>query len=225
MGIIDVFFPRKCFGCGKEGEYICLSCFSKLRKPIPICPECERPSVTGKTHKGCKKDLGLDGLSSIWFYEGPVRKAIISLKYKFALDIAKELSKKAVLELKEVNLRKIIILVPIPSQRRRENWRGFNQAEELGKLISRKMGWEFIPGLLVKKAPTPPQTQLSRRERRKNVKGAFSLNPFYKNAVTRNKFILFDDVWTTGATIKEAVKTLKINGANEVWGLTLVRGR
>lgn len=175
MGIIDVFFPRKCFGCKKEGEYICLPCFSKLRKPVPICPECERLSITGRTHKGCKKDLGLDGLSSIWFYEGPVRGAIISLKYKFALDIAKELSRKAVLKLKETYLPNIDIVASIPVQKRRENWRGFNQAEEIGKLISARMGWKFVPGLLVKRTPTPPQTQLSRGERRKNVKGVFSL--------------------------------------------------
>ena len=225
MGIIDVFFPRKCFGCEKEGEYICPICFSKLKKPTPICPECERPSVTGKTHKGCKKVLGLDGLSSLWFYEGPVRKAIISLKYKFALDIAKELSQKAALSLKEIYLPNIGIIASIPAQKRRENWRGFNQAEEIGKLISGKMGWKFISGLLVKKAPTPPQIQLSRQERKKNVVGVFSLNPSSKNAVRDNKLILFDDVWTTGATIKEATKTLKASGVKEVWGLTLVRGR
>ena len=225
MGIIDVFFPRKCFGCGKEGQYLCPPCFSEIRKPPSICPECERLSIVGKTHKTCKRDLGLDGLFSLWFYGGAMRKAIISLKYKFALDIAKEVSKKAVLRLKEVNLPKITILASILSQRKRENWRGFNQAEEIGRLITRQMGWEFVPGLLVKRVATVPQTQLSRDERRKNVEGVFSLNPTYKKLVPGTKLFLFDDVWTTGSTIKEAAKTLKINGVKEVWGLTLVRGR
>ena len=86
------------------------------------------------------------------------------------------------------------------------------------------MGWEFIPGLLVKKAPTPPQTQLSRQERKKNVVGVFSLNPSHKNVVLGNKLILFDDVWTTGFTLKEAAEVLKQAGAKSVWGLTLSRG-
>lgn len=223
MGIIDVLFPRKCFGCGKEREYICSLCYSKLRKPLLFCPECERPSLGGKTHKDCQKTLGLDGHIYLWFYEGAIRKAIVAVKYKFALDIVKELAQKSVLELKAKHLPKITLIVSIPSQKRRQNWRGFNQAEELAKIISPQMGWKFIPQLISKKVANLPQTQLSRQERMKNIKGVFSLNPSYKKKVEGNKFILFDDVWTTGATLKETGKILKAHGAKEVWGVTLVR--
>lgn len=225
MGILDLFFPVSCLTCGKYGKYICEVCLAKVRTPTPICPQCFRWSHKGKVHAKCEtKDL--DSLISVWKYEDIVKKAIVALKYKYAAKISEELGSSAADALSKTSfsLPKKPVLVPIPLYWLRKNQRGFNQSEEVGRLISEKMGWEFNPELLVKNRRTKFQAELSKEERLKNIKKAFFLNQKYINTPIPSNIVLFDDVWTTGATLKEAARVLKKGGAGKVWGLTIARG-
>ncbi len=70
-------------------------------------------------------------------------------------------------------------------------------------------------------AQTPPQTQLAEEERRKNMRGAFSLNP--AKPVQGKRVALVDDVYTSGATVNECSRALIRAGAKEVFVLTLAR--
>lgn len=160
---------------------------------------------------------------SIFKYEGVIRKAIIALKYKYSTEIAKELADICVRSLKKMSLKhKNCLLVPIPLHWHRQNIRGFNQAEEIGKLITMGMGWEYNSNLLVKRISTRPQVGLRSSPRRDNLKGVFSLNSDY--SVDRNySIILFDDVSTTGSTLNEASKVLKMGGMEKIWELTVAR--
>ncbi len=226
MGIVDLLFPKTCLGCKKSGGYICASCIGKMKPSPPLCYACEKSSVDSMTHVRCKKPLGLDVAVSVWRYEGVVRKAILKLKYNFALEIAEELADYVIEQIKrgEVVLPKSIILVPIPLFWRRKNWRGFNQVEEIGKIIADKMGWKIAPKAIIRKTQKRPQTELKGEKRRENVRGVFTINPSYKSSLAQGQTkILFDDVYTTGSTMKEAGKVLKRNGAKEVWGLTIAR--
>ncbi|MCJ7805252.1 hypothetical protein MUP46_01240 [Patescibacteria group bacterium] len=175
------------------------------------------------THSKCLRKLGLDGQISLWGYSGVARKAILALKYKLAREVAKELARRAV---ENINKRRLVfpknpVLIPIPLYWYRGNVRGFNQSEEIGKLIAKDLGWEFAPDLIIRTASTVPQAGLKRKERLKNLRGVFALNPRYHIRDTGYSFVLFDDVWTTGSTIKEAGKALKRKGAFSVWGFTL----
>ena len=106
----------------------------------------------------------MDGAFSIWIYEGVIRKATLKLKYNFAFEIAKELADYAgdYLIRQEIIFPKNFVLTPIPLHRLRGNWRGFNQAEEMGRLIAQKMGWKFIPDLLVRKRMIKPKPSLKK---------------------------------------------------------------
>ena len=223
MNILDLIFPKSCLDCKKDGQYICKSCIGKVRYKKQICIVCERASIDGVTHIKCKKKLGLDGYISLWRYEGVVRKAIIGLKYKFASEIAKELSMYTSNRLTtgEYFLPENTLLVPIPLYWYRGNWRGFNQTVEIGKLLAERMGWDFVPDLLLRKKLRKPQAELKEDDRKKNIRGVFSLNSNYQLLST--SYILFDDVSTTGSTLKEAGKILKRNGAIKVWGLTIAK--
>jgi competence protein ComFC len=225
MAIIDLIFPKKCLNCGKEGRYVCESCLQKVKFAKPICPVCTRASIDGMIHIKCQRPQNLDGLVSFWAYDGVIRKAILGLKYKFALEITKELADLSIEKLKksEILTSKKLILVPIPLHWHRENWRGFNQVEEIGKLISRKMGWDFMPDLLVRKTATVPQAELKREQRLTNVRDVFALNFDYKIPDIKYTILLFDDVWTTGTTIKEGAKELKKSGFKKVWGMTIAK--
>jgi ComF family protein len=201
-------------------------CVGKARLAKQICVECAKPAVDGMTHIACKRAWGLSGCLSVWKYEGAIRKALLKLKYNFAKEIAEELSIHIVHYLqKEITaLPKNSLLVPIPLHRRRTNWRGFNQGEEIGKLVAKRMGWKFYPDVLIRKLSKRPQTELKGDERRENILGVFVLNSDFKSLViSYQSLVIFDDVLTTGATMKEAAKVLKRNGAKNVWGLTIAK--
>ncbi len=223
MGILDLVFPKTCLICGKSGRYICRKCLRKVSYAKQLCPACNKPSIDGVVHIKCKTAWGLDGVVCIWAYGGVVRKAILTLKYKYSSDVAKELASCLDEEIKKGKtvLPKNVVLVPIPLHKKRKNWRGFNQTEEIGKLLARAQRWAYCPDLVTREGLRKPQTELKGKQRRKNVVGVFSLNRAFENSLKQKTILLFDDVYTTGSTLKEAGKVLKRNGSKKVWGLTI----
>lgn len=222
MGLIDLIFPKKCLECGKEGQYICKDCVAKVALVKPICPYCGRFSIKGKTHLGCSQKHGLDGLTSVWKYEGVVRKAILATKYKYASEVGKELTDTFLTQLQKskVPVPKSAVLIPIPMHWYKKNLRGFNQTGVMGEKIADKRNWKFDPNLLTKKKSTLPQVELRGGARRQNLKGVFWVT--YTTKIP-SSVILFDDVFTTGSTLTEAAKSLKEAGVKKVWGLTITR--
>lgn len=115
----------------------------------------------------------------------------------------------------------IELLVPVPLHVKRLRERGFNQAHVL---IRRWAKQERIPldGLtLFRSRWTAPQTALSRTERLKNIKGAFSVR--HPQRIKGRKIVLVDDVYTTGSTVNECARVLMKAGAEFVDVLTLAR--
>jgi competence protein ComFC len=229
MGLADFFFPRNCLGCCQPEQYFCFSCRQSIRPPKPpFCPKCLKPSILGASHIQCLKPLFLDGLVAVFRYEKIIKTGIKKLKYKFVTDLAQELADLTVERIKKYE-RKFWpkfdsgwVLTIIPLHPKRERWRGFNQMGILGELVARKMGWQFRPELLERTKLTAPQAKIKdKKKRRANVRWAFRINPDSGFLVNDSKFILFDDVWTTGSTIKESGQVLKRRGARKVWALTL----
>lgn len=225
MRLLDFFFPPRCGGCGRVGKYICYSCQKTMQLRELLCPECDRPAIDGMTHPGCLKPWGLDGLINVFRYTGVVKKVIKAIKYRFVSDMAEELVKSVSLT-RYQSLRAInpdTRLYPIPLHQDRLRWRGFNQAEKLGVLLAEKLRIKMIEGLLIRKAKRAPQADISHRaDRIKNAQGLFSSSPNLQVSNSPN-LLLFDDVWTTGATMKEAAKVLKRSGVEKVWGMTIAR--
>ena len=116
---------------------------------------------------------------------------------------------------------KVDVIVPVPLHPKRLRWRGFNQCVLLGRELSRVFDLPLDPFTLQRKLETPPQTQLSEEERRRNVRGAFLVKP--ENAFENRSVLLLDDVYTSGATINECSRCLKRAGATDVYVLTLAR--
>lgn len=120
------------------------------------------------------------------------------------------------------------VLVPIPLHRSRERQRGYNQARILARGIANKLRLRVLD-LLVRKKDTRAQVGLKQKDRRENVKGAFSLSPHPPAPLSGApaggsqypNIFLIDDVLTTGATLSEAARILKRHGAKKVWGITL----
>ncbi len=223
VSVLDVLFPKRCLGCGKIGNYFCAGCRREIHH-IPhneaICPVCERAAIDGATHPKCRTRYSPDGLTSFFRYDGVIRTAVKALKYRFVSDIADEfVSFIPSLSFDTIVSRQVMgFLVPIPLHSSRHLERGFNQAEVLGKLISGRLYIPMRTDMLRRTKRTVPQVAMKKREARlKNMEAVFSVG--IKNA----QVVLFDDVFTTGATMRSAAHTLKRHGAAFVWAITMAR--
>lgn len=147
-------------------------------------------------------------------YEGIIQKAIKALKYRYVSDLATEF----VSLIPPLTIARADMLIPIPLHPSRHRERGYNQAEVLGGLIAQKLDIPMRTDILKRVKKTTPQVEMKKRnERLKNMEDVFA------SGKVKGKIILFDDVYTTGATIRSAAKVLIRNGATSVWTMTMAR--
>lgn len=220
MNFLDYIFPKRCVNCGKIGKYFCDSCIKKIRTIAHnerICPMCGRFAFEGITHPYCRSRYSLDGLTSFFHYDGSVRKAIKAIKYRYVSDLANEFI-SLILELPSTIYDQRSILVPIPLHPARYRERGFNQAEVLGRIIAQQLNVPVRTDILGRTRATMPQAEISGKKKRlENMKHSFVSGDI------RGNILLFDDVCTTGATLRNAADALKRAGANHVWAMTIAR--
>ncbi len=115
------------------------------------------------------------------------------------------------------------LIAPTPLHWRRLLWRRFNQAAEMARALARRQGIAYAPDLLLRPKARPSQSGLSAGQRRRNVAGAFQINPRRQAMLAGKRVLLIDDVLTTGATAERAAATLKQAGAAAVDVLTVAR--
>ena len=115
------------------------------------------------------------------------------------------------------------IVVPVPLHRWRLLKRRFNQSQLLAKGLARKLEISSDPFLLERARATASQGTLDRKERRKNVRGAFRVPAKQAGQLEGKRVLLVDDVLTTGATASECAKALKKAGAAEVGVVAFAR--
>ncbi len=226
MWWIDALFPFSCLVCHKFGSYICDSCVKKAGYSPLICAICRKPSIRGETHKRCTTGWSPNYSIVVWQYKGVIRKAIKTIKYQFAYQIAYSLGRVLSTELKKYDyLPKRAVVFPIPLHTSRLRWRGFNQTEEIAEILCKTSRWQLITDLLLRSKQTSPQVSLRAFSRSQNIRGKFAVNRAYINFFANNSLpiILFDDVWSTGSTLFEATRVLKKAGAKEVWWITAAR--
>jgi ComF family protein len=187
-----------------------------LVKAEQKCAICKQDSVSGWTHEGCKNKLGLDGVWKEYKYEAKMQGIVKAVKYRFCKELVGEVLREWQ---GERPFGEVDAVVPIPLHRLRENWRGFNQAEEIAMIVAEK--WQVPIGkMLVRKKQTKPVAEMeSREERVREIKGVFGL--VEGSQVKGRRVILVDDVFTSGTTMKEAGKVLKEVGADWVGGWVL----
>uniref|UniRef100_A0A7C4LZP2 ComF family protein n=1 Tax=candidate division CPR3 bacterium TaxID=2268181 RepID=A0A7C4LZP2_UNCC3 len=236
-GVFDLLFPRFCTGCGVEGSWICSECLKKIDIiKNPFCPECRRLTHIGEFCDACKNEFFLDGiLICANFGDGVLKEAIHQFKYEFISDTGDILGKIMAGKIISVLSSKYHVLwgdglefdfiIPVPLHEKRKRWRGFNQAELLAKKISDSLKIKTKYNVLVRKINTVPQMELDREERLKNLRDVFNVETNDYSSLRNKNILLVDDVTTTGATLEECAKLLKNNGAKNVWGIVLAKGK
>lgn len=204
--ILDLLFPPKCVFCGRLIEHsgICPTCESKLR-------ELGQPeSRTLSDGVFCVPALR---------YEDVVRESILRFKFEqrdyYAEEYGKLMVRTAALEL--ANRFELVTWVPVSKKRKRE--RGYDQSELLAKELCASWGVTLLR-TLEKTVHNDAQSSMESAERRRvNVLGVYK-------AVNREQFagkrlLLVDDILTTGSTVSEAARVLRLAGAEAVSVLTL----
>lgn len=120
-------------------------------------------------------------------------------------------------------LERADLVVPVPLHRWRLLKRRYNQAALLAWGLSRARGKTCLPDALLRIRATPPQGHKRARDRAANVKRAFVPHLKYRATIAGKSVLLVDDVFTTGATLRECAQVLLKAGAREVHVLTVAR--
>lgn len=216
----DLLFPIYCVGCGQEGEWWCQAC--RAKEPIKLqhwCAECEIAiPFLGKCARCVETPL--QGVTALFYYakNAPVAKLIHQYKYEYAREIKKVWEEIVGGLALTIPPDMVVMPVPLSSRRRRE--RGFNQADDLARIVSEHFGLSVNANSLKRIRVTKQQVGLTRNERQANMKDAFA---WEGNALAPKNILLVDDVCTTGATLTECARVLREHGASLVWGLVLAR--
>ena len=165
----------------------------------------------------------MDGLVSVFEYKGILRRMVTKIKFKFVSNMLDTVVEMLVSMGDFTPLeKKRWLVVGVPMDKRKLESRGFNQAEELAKRLAYYFGWDYGERVLVKVKKTKDQIGLGEKERWVNVRGAFGVSEKLGNMELGEKDVLLvDDVWTTGATMRECAKVLKRAGVRQVWGLVV----
>ncbi|MFH1662807.1 MAG: ComF family protein [Chloroflexota bacterium] len=219
---LDLLFPCRCLGCDREGSLLCPSCRQKLPAiTSSICPRCGMPQTNSVLCPACSSHKhDVDGIRSLFRFEGIIRQAIHQLKYKNLRAIVEPL---AGLLGNYLTTHPIPgeALVPVPLHRRRLKERGYNQSELLARELGKIVKLPVIADCITRNKHTPAQARAtSVGERRRNVANVFTCR---NHSLQNKKIILIDDVATSGATLNACAATLKAAGAVSVWGLTIAR--
>lgn len=233
--ILDILFPPICLNCQKpiddRNKLICEKCLSliKLNNTF-FCPVCRARLPENK--KICHYDSHYLLAAAGNYDDSVLRNLIHCFKYKNFKSLAPILGglNLKYVEILNLNLKSFVI-VPIPLHPKKERQRGFNQAKLIAEFLSKKLNLELIEPLKRVKN-TEPQVKLKdQNERIKNISGCFEINPHtnfrygmgVKNSIKGKNILLIDDVFTSGATVNEAVRVLKQNGARKITVLVLAK--
>lgn len=230
MFLVDLLLPKFCLNCRLPGSYICHNC-QKYLSPAKHdrCFFCKKSSLYGLTHQNCLKKFNIDGVGFLFYYNGFLKKIIKNTKYRLATQVWRELT--TVINPEIIGgldfykrLTGKIFFQPIPLSKNKLRDRGFNQAFLITKFFRRFFKYP-IADFLVRVKETKPQAELkTKKDRYNNLRGAFKIKPDQFKLISGSRVILVDDVITSGSTVREAAKTLRLSGADKIYVLALAKG-
>ncbi|MBE6616591.1 MAG: ComF family protein [Ruminococcaceae bacterium] len=236
--IINLLIPSNCLLCknATDGSQLCDECSGKfIRETFLVCPECSKPASKctcradftshTKTEIAGKRFIALTFYKSkkTWSEERITEGMILSLKDRgafadyFATILAREI--KSLFEREGVDLAEWIITYP-PRSVEKYAEKGFDQSEEIARKIAKKLGIKFSP-TFNRTNHGNVQKSLSAAERFSNAET--SLVPIRERIRKGGKYIVFDDIITTGATIETMAKHLYFLGAEAVFPVSIAR--
>lgn len=230
MGILEILYPARCPVChgivrGKDG--ICPSCRKRLHYiKEPKCKKCGKEIEKDEQEycRDCQRFVhAYDKGASVFAYDPLMRRSVSMFKYHNRREYAKVYAREMYHHCERfLKMCAPDVILPVPIHQHKKRQRGFNQAElvakELGKLMNVPVDTEYL--LRVEK--TTPQKELTRQQRKVNLRKAFAIRETGKYY---ERILLIDDIYTTGATIDAISEILRENQSKFIFFLTICVGR
>ena len=211
--IAACLLPGSCLLCASNSatSLLCPACTADLPQlPAALCPQCGEETTLGERCGACLKDPPAFARTIALFrYEFPVDRLIQALKYGHQLALATWLGHRLGDRLVAEDYD---LLLPLPLHPSRLRTRGFNQSLEIARVTSKTLAIPMNPAILTRIRATPPQAELPLKERGRNVRGAFEC----ARDLAGKRILIVDDVMTTGSTLREAARILKLHGAGQI---------
>ncbi len=215
--LLTFLFPYPCVVCNlptRKDQYVCNRCQRDIHYigRNSVCSVCYSAVPDGTTLcGGCLlKPPHYDRLVSGVYFNGSIRKSLHRYKFRGRSDLHGSFSKLMCDQLIKQDCTIFDALVPIPLSKERFKERGYNQAGLLAEDIAAHFGVPYIPDALIRKRNTLRQSELAHQYREGNVRGAFALGN--AGVLSKKHVLLVDDIFTTGATVREASKILAKSG-------------
>ncbi len=216
--------PSQCAVCHAwPARPVCDDCVQRFGQPVARCRSCALPVPSGMLRCGAcvRQPPPVDQALAAVAYDYPWAGLMTQFKFQEQTGWARSL---ALLMRSapwvEPALEAADWLLPMPLSAQRLQTRGFNQTLVLARALEPD---KLRAEVLLRVRETPPQSSLSRRERRLAVRGAYAVEPAHAAAVRGKRIVLLDDVMTTGATLHEAAKVLRRQGAAHITALVFAR--
>ncbi len=225
---LDFLFPPVCLHCkrtiAKQNDWLCENCRNSiLYYNTFFCSVCKARLPEFK--KICHPDAPFIMAGAMDYKNPAVRSLIHFFKYAGFESLGNLLGAKLANYFKEINdgrfKKENSVIVPMPLDFIKERQRGFNQSLLLAESVSANSGIPMVAHCLKRTPSSKPQSKLKAEERTENIRDRFLLEK--AKDIAEKNIILIDDVFTTGATAREAVKMIKRTGTKSVLLLALAR--
>ena len=211
LRILNLIYPQTCGICSKiSKEAICKRCQNKISENY-VC------QIHNYSHQSFTRHLYM------FNYEGIIRERIIQYKFSNKAYL-NEMFTNFIIKNKKICgfLKNYDIIIPVPISKKRKLKRGYNQSEIIARKVSKELkSLKLETNVLLKVKDNVAQSTLSKEERAKNVKDAYKVQN--EQIIKNKRIVLLDDVFTTGSTVEECSRVLKLAGVKQVDVITIAK--
>ena len=194
--VLSLFLESRCPLCDRS-------------TPASVCEFCQRQLRQCQLKNPCRYWQGDLPIFAWGVYRGPLKRAIAALKYSDHRQLGNLLGNwlgQAWLNSPCGRTKKLTV-VPIPLHPQKLQTRGFNQAELIARSFCELTGYSFKPHGLRRVRETEAMYTLTGHQREKNIENALRVNQQWRN---RSPVLIVDDIYTTGTTVQEAARQLRL---------------
>lgn len=209
--ILDILFPKRCVYCGRKLDTEYEMC---------LCKKCEKIAYTKNIEPRQFEKKFFEKIVCCMDYSGYARKCFLKYKFynvRYYKDTYGKMIYQRIFDDPFYKNADCVVNVPLSEERKKQ--RGFDQSEEIAKIVANLLDKPLYSDALIKAKNTAPLSKMSFKKRRETVRGLYKFNDKYD--FSKKSVILIDDIFTSGATINECAKVLKMYGVKSVYAATV----